>query len=95
MHICTKLRNRLLSNSSSLIMGSFRISIKDVENLIEMFSKVDHNLVYSDIYVKDRQNYVSCTKISSNNVLHLLDQNTETYEALHVSHDHFIHNVAQ
>ena len=79
IHVATKLRNRLLSNTASLKIGSFPISIKDIENLIENYSKIDHNLVYSDIYVKDKQNYASCTKISSDNVLHLLNQDKETY----------------
>ena len=77
-HIATKLRNRLLSETASLLIGSYKISIQDVENLIYNYSKMDHNLVISDVYVKDKQNYASCIKLSSENVLQLLNQGEET-----------------
>ena len=79
IHLATKLRNRLLSKTASLYMGSYDISVKDLQNLIDNYSKLDHNLVLSDIYVKDRQNYASCLKISSPNVLNILDQNKNTF----------------
>lgn len=75
IHLATKLRNRLLSDKVSLIMGSYNISSQHLQDLIENHSKFDHNLVSSDIYVKDRQNYASCLKISSENVLSMLDEN--------------------
>ena len=74
-HIATKLRNRLLSKTASLFMGSYRVSSKDLEKLINEIPKFNHGLVISDLYVKDRQNFSSCFKISSENVLNLLDQN--------------------
>ncbi|CAF4353795.1 unnamed protein product, partial [Rotaria magnacalcarata] len=49
-HVGTKLRNRLLTHSTSLMMGSFPISIQDIESLIHNYSKIEHNLVVSDIY---------------------------------------------
>lgn len=60
-------------------MGSYKISSQHLHALIENFSKFDHNLVSSDIYVKDRQNYASCVKISSENVLNMFDENKTTF----------------
>ncbi|CAF4051486.1 unnamed protein product, partial [Rotaria magnacalcarata] len=79
-HVGTKLRNRLLTHSTSLMMGSFPISIQDIESLIHNYSKIEHNLVVSDIYVKDKQNYKSCVKILSENVLRLLSKNKKRLE---------------
>jgi hypothetical protein len=79
IHLATKLRNRLLSKTASLHMGTYDISVNDLQNLIDNHSKLDHNLVLSDIYVKDRQNYASCLKISSTNVLNMLDQHKSTF----------------
>jgi hypothetical protein len=59
-------------------MGSYRVSAKDLQDLIQDGSKLDHGLVLSDLYVKDKQNYSSCLKISSPNVLNMLNQNKET-----------------
>ena len=53
--------------------------MQDLQTLIDKYSKLDHNLVLSDIYVKDRQNYASCLKISSTNVLDMLDQNKSIF----------------
>jgi hypothetical protein len=98
IHICTKLRNRLLSKKATLLLGNQLVNIEplllgnqlvnieplllgnqlvNIEPLlylIEKFSKLDHALVRSDIDPKDRQNYKSCTKISSDNVLNLFEQ---------------------
>ena len=79
IHLATKLRNRLLSKTASLLMGSYQISITDLRNLIDNNSKLEHNLVLSDIYIRDRQNYASCLKISSNSVLNMLNENESTY----------------
>jgi len=78
MHIATKLRNRLLSKSATLFIGSYKISSKDLQDLIQGESKLDHGLVLSDLYVKDKQNYSSCVKISSLNVLNMLEKNKKT-----------------
>jgi hypothetical protein len=74
IHICTKLRNRLLSKKATLLLGNQLVNIEPLLYLIENFSKLDHALVRSDIDPKDRQNYKSCTKISSDNVLNLFEQ---------------------
>ena len=77
IHLVTKLRNRLLSRTATLIMGRYDVSLKHLQDLVETRSKMDHNLVLSDLYVKDRQNYASCVKISSPDVLELLGDNDE------------------
>ena len=64
-HICTKLRNRLLSSKATMLLGDKLINIEHLVQLIESSSKLSHNLVKSDILPKDRQNYSSCEKISN------------------------------
>lgn len=39
---------------------------------------MEHGLVLSDLYVKDKQNYSSCVKISSLNILNMLEKNKKT-----------------
>lgn len=65
VHLCTKLRNRLLSSNATMLLGDELITIDHLVQLIESSSKLNHNLVRSDILPKDRQNYSSCEKISS------------------------------
>jgi len=52
-----------------MILGDELISIDHLIQLIESSSKINHNLVKSDILPKDRQNYSSCEKISNKSVL--------------------------
>ncbi|CAF4541163.1 unnamed protein product, partial [Didymodactylos carnosus] len=65
----------MLSKHSTMFMGNYSIDVKHINHLIENNSKLEHNLVKSDIYPRDRQNFASCLKISSNSVLDLLEQN--------------------
>jgi hypothetical protein len=62
-HICTKLRNRLLSSSAYVIIGNGIVSMDYLSELIKCKSKFKHNLVKSDIYPSDKQNYRSCEKL--------------------------------
>lgn len=75
IHLVTKWRNRLLSSTSNLCLGCDKISIKDIENLINNsnYTKLDHGLTISDINPKDRQNFHSCIKLISDDVLKLLN----------------------
>jgi hypothetical protein len=73
-HICTKLRSRLLSETTHLLLGDQLINIEPLLYMIDNYSKLDHSLVRSDVNPKDRQNYRSAAKISSDNVLILLEQ---------------------
>ncbi|CAF3394812.1 unnamed protein product [Rotaria sp. Silwood2] len=58
-------------------MGDYRISIEHLIDLIESKNKVEHNLIKSDICPKDRQNYASCRRISSELVLQLLKEQAD------------------
>ncbi|CAF3298097.1 unnamed protein product [Rotaria sp. Silwood2] len=74
-HIATKFRNRLLSDVASMKMGDFSIDIQHLMNLIALKNKIDHNLIKCDVCPKDRQNFASCRRISSDLVLNLLNKN--------------------
>ena len=69
IHLCTKLRNRLLSSRATMLLSGELINIDHHIQLIESSSKINHNLVKSDILPKDRQNYSSCEKISNKSAL--------------------------
>lgn len=75
IHLVTKWRNRLLSSKANLIFGVDQITIKHLEKIIntDKYTKLDHGLTMSDINPKDRQNYHSCIKIISDDVLNLLN----------------------
>ncbi|CAF2995851.1 unnamed protein product [Rotaria sp. Silwood2] len=77
VHLVTKVRNRLLSTVATLRINGQDININHLLNLIENYSKIDHYLVKSDVRPHDRQNYSSCLKITSDDVLNLLNE-TET-----------------
>ena len=74
VHICTKLRNRLLSRTTNLLLGNQLINMEPLFYMIGNYSKLDHSLTKSDLIPKDRQNYRSAAKISNDNVLHLLEK---------------------
>lgn len=67
-HIGTKLRNRLLKASIYLPFGEYIISKSHLTYLVENVSKDQHGLTESDVDPKDRQNFRSFQKISSENV---------------------------
>ncbi|CAF3764180.1 unnamed protein product, partial [Rotaria socialis] len=75
IHIATKIRNRLLSKLANLKMGDFSTGMKYLAELIETKSKIEHNLIKSDLSPKDRQSFASCLRISSELVLDLLNRN--------------------
>lgn len=72
IHICGNLRNRLLATDVHLLIGDQCANVEQLVDLIENQSKLDHGLVLSDIYVKDKQNYASCEKLTSDSVLNCL-----------------------
>ncbi|CAF1124164.1 unnamed protein product [Adineta ricciae] len=78
IHIATKFRNRLLSTVASLKMGDFPIDNQHLFDLLESRSKLEHSLIKCDINPKDRQNFISCQRISSELVLDLLNENEDT-----------------
>jgi len=80
-HLVTKWRNRLLSSTAQLRIGHQYIIMEHLFNIIEdnNYSKLDHGLTRSDLNPKDKQNYASCFKITSDDVLSILINNTNTY----------------
>lgn len=73
-HLATKIRNRILSKNANMSFSHEMITINHLLALIRNHPKIDHNLVKSDIIPEDRQNFVSCVKITSDDVLALLDE---------------------
>ncbi|CAF1088693.1 unnamed protein product [Rotaria magnacalcarata] len=80
VHIVTKWRNRLLSSTADLYIGNDKISMAHIEQLINNnhYTKLDHGLTKSDIQPKDRQNYNSCIKLISDDVINLLNDSRGT-----------------
>ncbi|CAF4853873.1 unnamed protein product, partial [Rotaria sp. Silwood1] len=74
IHICTKLRNPLLSETTHLLLGDQLITIGPLIYMINNYSKLNHSLVLSNVNPKDCQNYSSAEKISNDNVLIFLEQ---------------------
>lgn len=72
IHLVTKIRNRLLSETASMSINNQRIDVNHLFYIIQNYPKIDHNLVHSDVFPHDRQNYSSCLKITSDEVLNLL-----------------------
>ncbi|CAF1087941.1 unnamed protein product [Adineta steineri] len=68
MHLCTKLRNRILSNTASMLIGKEAVSIEVLMELVQNTSKLSHGLVKTDIDPKDRLNVSSCLKLASDDV---------------------------
>ncbi|CAF2803400.1 unnamed protein product [Rotaria sp. Silwood2] len=73
VHLCTKLRNRMLSDTSFLLIGKEEVSIEVLMELIENKSKIAHDLVKTDINLNDRQNFTSCLNLSDDDVLVTLE----------------------
>ena len=79
-HLSTKWRNRILSENADLTIGNGKVHISHVGNIVETSnSKIDHSLVMSDLDPSDRQNYRSCEKISSDEILAILESNDDSY----------------
>ncbi|CAF1555360.1 unnamed protein product [Rotaria magnacalcarata] len=79
-HLVTKWRNRLLSATAELCLGNQSISINHLHDIIENdnYSKLDHGLTKSDINPKDRQNFSSCLKLTSNDLFNILNATADT-----------------
>lgn len=73
VHLVTKIRNRLLSDTANLCVNEERIDVNHLLEIIVNHPKIEHNLVKSDVFPHDRQNYASCLKITSEDVLALLE----------------------
>ena len=82
IHLFTKMRNRILSTKTNLRMGSYQGSVQHLHQLLRTTNKIDHNLSKSDLNVRDKQNFSSCQRISSDNVLDVLFLKDQ-YKAAH------------
>ncbi|CAF2042308.1 unnamed protein product, partial [Rotaria magnacalcarata] len=83
-HLVTKLRNRLLSATAALQVGDKCITMKHLQQLLdnEELIRLDHGLTQSDLKPTDRQNFRSCLRITSCDVLNLIardDNSNGTY----------------
>ncbi|CAF3835585.1 unnamed protein product [Rotaria sp. Silwood1] len=83
-HLVTKLRNRLLSATAALQVGDKCITMKHLQQLLdnEEMIRLDHGLTQSDLKLTDRQNFRSCLRITSCDVLNLIvrdDNSSGTY----------------
>lgn len=72
VHIGTKLRNRILSKTCTLIIGKFVISVNHLNDLINRFSRDKHYLTASVVEPKDRMNFDSVLRICDEKVIELL-----------------------
>ncbi|CAF1513074.1 unnamed protein product [Rotaria sp. Silwood1] len=79
-HLATKWRNRLLSSTAQLCIGEQTITIEHLRDIIQsgQYTRLDHNLIQTDLNPKDRQNYRSCERLASDDVLNILKNNTNT-----------------
>jgi hypothetical protein len=64
VHLCTKLRNRILYDTSAVLIGKEKVSNEVLMELIESKSKLMHSLVNKDFDPKDQQNFISCRNFS-------------------------------
>lgn len=85
MHLVTKWRNRLFSGIADMQLEKKTIDINYLHNIIEsdQHTKLDHGLTVSDLNPKDRQNYRSCVKLVSDNLLNILNENANA-QSTHV-----------
>lgn len=63
IHIGTKLRNRLNTQTVFLVLGNRLISVSHLKILINTVSKEQHGLILRDCSPDDRQNYKSLEKV--------------------------------
>jgi len=73
-HLVTKWRNRLLSPTAELRIGKQSIIMEHLHRIVENddYTKLDHGLTKSDLNPKDKQNYSSCLKLVSDDLLKIL-----------------------
>lgn len=72
IHLATRIRNRMLSSKSVLLMGNQIVSVDYLKAILSSSSKLFHGLVYSDLNPRDHQNYSSCWRISRDEIIEAL-----------------------
>jgi hypothetical protein len=73
IHLATKIRNRMLSTTATMLMGNQRVSIDVLQRVLSSSSKLLHGLVSSDLNPRDHQNYSSCWRISRDEIFQVLE----------------------
>ena len=71
VHHAAKIRNRLLSTIETLSINSHQVHVNNLFYIMGNYPKIDHNLVKSDAVSHDTQNFSTCLKIISDDVLNL------------------------
>ena len=74
VHLAVKLKARLLTYSQILPMGNFCALSTHLSLIQASFTKEQHNLRAKDLDHQDRQNFEAALRITSANVLSLLDE---------------------
>lgn len=74
VHLAVKLKARLLTYSQILPMGNFCALSTHLSLVQASFTKEQHNLRAKDLDHQDRQNFEAALRITSPNVLSLLDE---------------------
>ena len=86
IHLATKIRNRLLSTIATLSINSHQIHIKDLFFIIDNYSKIDHNLVKSDVFPSDRTKFLVLLKNHVGRCVEFIERNEcERYVYLPIS----------
>lgn len=78
VHLGVKLKARLMSHSQVLPLGKFSAQSAHLSLLQSSFRKEQHNLRLKDLYHQDRQNFEAVNRLTSANVLSLLDEFPDT-----------------
>ncbi|KAF5304707.1 hypothetical protein FQA39_LY09484 [Lamprigera yunnana] len=78
VHICTKLKTRLTNPNVTMIMGNFNVSIIHLQNLTAKVTKDKHLLCNGDLDNADKMNFRAIDKISSNEVIKLFHDISES-----------------
>ncbi|CAF1580650.1 unnamed protein product, partial [Didymodactylos carnosus] len=80
IHLATKWRSRILSKTAQMIMGQQAVSLQHLADIIDddKLSKIDYGLIISNLNPRDLQYFQSCLKITSEDVLQILRDNSDT-----------------
>ena len=72
MHLATKIRNRLLSETATLLLGNELVSIDVLREILSSSSKLYHGLVAADLNPQDHQNFASCWRVTREEIFKVL-----------------------
>ena len=78
VHLAVKLKARLLTYSQILPMGNFCALSTHLSLIQASFTKEQHNLRAKDLDHQDRQNFEAALRVTSANVLSLLDKTPDS-----------------